>query len=129
MKYSVNKEEKNTILKLQEEKLDSTKAPDLKSEFVTLNAEGTQNFILDMSDVKYSDSSGLSALLVGNRVFTEAGGIFILVSLTDHVEKLVKISQLDNVFTILPTVQEGVDRAIMHELESQFNGGEEGGEA
>ncbi|HAA13189.1 MAG TPA: anti-anti-sigma factor [Cytophagales bacterium] len=129
MKYSVNKEEKYTILKLQEEKLDSTKAPDLKSEFVTLNAEGTRNLIMDMSDVKYSDSSGLSALLVGNRVFTDDGGIFILVALNDHVEKLVKISQLDNVLTILPTVEEGVDRAFMHELESQFKEGEEGDEA
>ena len=126
MKYSVEKEEKYTILRLDEEKLDSQLAPDLKSEFVTLQAEGVRNLILDMASVKYSDSSGLSALLVGNRVFSESGGIFILTQLQDHVLKLIKISQLDNVLAILPKVEEAVDRAIMHELESQFT--EEGGE-
>lgn len=126
MKYSVEKEEQYTVFTLSEEKLDSTLAPDLKSELVTLQAEGTKNLILNMGEVKYSDSSGLSALLVGNRVFQETGGIFIIVKLTDHVEKLIKISQLDNVLEILPTVEEGVDRVFMHELESDFANGEEG---
>ena len=129
MKFSVDKEEKYTVFKLSDEKLDSALAPDLKSEMVTLNAEGTKNLILDMGDVKYTDSSGLSALLVGNRLYNEAGGIFIIANLNDHVEKLIKISQLDNVLEILPTVEEAVDRAFMHELESEFTEGEEGEDA
>lgn len=69
MKYSIDKNEQYSILRLQEEKLDSPLSPALKSEFVTLNAEGIKNIIIDLTEVKYVDSSGLSALLVGNRIY------------------------------------------------------------
>ncbi len=120
MKYSIDKKEEYSVFKLSEEKLDSTLAPDLKSEFVTLNAEGVKNIIIDLSEVKYTDSSGLSALLVGNRLFTEEGGIFVLSSLTEHVTKLIKISQLNNVLTIVPSLEEAVDAVFLKEIESDL---------
>jgi len=120
MKYTVDKKEQYSLLKLHEEKLDSSIAPGLKSELITIHAEGVRNIILDLGEVKYTDSSGLSALLVGNRVVQENGGIFILASLSDHTTKLIKISQLDSVLNILPTVEEGVDAVFMHEIESEM---------
>lgn len=125
MKYTVDKQEKYSLLKLHEEKLDSSIAPGLKSQLITIHAEGVKNIILDLSEVKYTDSSGLSALLVGNRVVQENGGIFILACLSDHTTKLIKISQLDSVLNILPTVEEGVDAVYMHEIESELGGEEE----
>ena len=125
MKYSIDKKEQYSILKLQEEKLDSPLSPALKSEFVTLNAEGIKNIIIDLSEVKYVDSSGLSALLVGNRIYNEDGGIFILSSLNDHVLKLIKISQLNNVLNILPTVQEAIDAVFLKEIESDLQSGDD----
>ncbi len=103
MKYTIDKKEKYSLLRLHEEKLDSNIAPNLKSEMITLHAEGVRNIILDLNEVKYTDSSGLSALLVGNRIVQEDGGIFILISLSEHTLKLIKISQLDSVLTILRT--------------------------
>lgn len=120
MKYSIDKQEKYTLLRLNEEKLDSSIAPQLKSEMVTLHAEGVRNIILDLSEVKYTDSSGLSALLVGNRVLQEDNGIFILTRLSDHTLKLIKISQLDSVLNILPSVEEGIDAVFMHEIEKDM---------
>lgn len=124
MKYSVDKQEKYCIVVLHEEKLDTTLAPKLKSELITLHAKGVKNIILDMSEVKYTDSSGLSSLLVGNRIMQEEGGTFILASLTDHVMKLIKISQLDNVLTLLPTKEEAIDYVFMNEIENDLNSGE-----
>lgn len=120
MKYSIDKQEKYTLLRLNEEKLDSSIAPQLKSEMVTLHAEGVRNIILDLSEVKYTDSSGLSALLVGNRILQEDNGIFVLARLSDHTAKLIKISQLDSVLHILPTVEEGIDAVFMHEIEKDM---------
>ncbi|MEM6523237.1 MAG: STAS domain-containing protein [Bacteroidota bacterium] len=120
MKYTVDKQEKYTLLKLHEEKLDSSIAPSLKSELIKIQAEGINNIILDLSEVKYTDSSGLSALLVGNRIVQEDGGIFVLASLSDHTTKLIKISQLDSVLNILPTVEEAVDAVFMHEVEKEL---------
>jgi anti-sigma B factor antagonist len=117
MKFSIDKQEKYSLITLDEEKLDSTVSPLLKSEFITLNAEGIRNIILDLSKTKFSDSSGLSAILVANRLCTGEEGIFVLTGLTDHVNKLVKISQLDTVLNILPSIEEAVDNVFMHELE------------
>jgi len=117
MKYSVDKQDKYTLIKLEEEKLDTTLAPTLKTDLLTHHAEGINNLILDLSTVRYIDSSGLSSLLVGNRVFTEGGGMFVLAGITDHVMKLIKISQLDTVLTFLPTTEEAVDAIFMNEIE------------
>ena len=58
MKYTIDKQEKYSLLRLHEEKLDSSVAPALKSELITLHAEGIRNIILDLTEVKYTDSSG-----------------------------------------------------------------------
>ena len=120
MKYTIDKQEKYLALTLHEEKLDSNVAPNLKSELLTLHAEGNKNIILDLKDVKYTDSSGLSALLVGNRIVQEDGGMFVLTSLSDHTSKLIKISQLDSVLNILPTIEEAVDAVFMNEVENDL---------
>jgi anti-sigma B factor antagonist len=117
MKYTIDKQEKYSLLRLHEDKMDSSVAPGLKSELITLRAEGVKNIILDLAEVKYTDSSGLSALLVGNRIFQEDGGIFILSALSEHTIKLIKISQLDSVLNILTTVEEAIDAVFMHEIE------------
>jgi anti-anti-sigma factor len=117
MKYAVDKQEKYTLIRLEEEKLDTTLAPTLKTDLLTHHAEGIRNLILDLSTVRYIDSSGLSSLLVGNRVFSEDGGLFVLAGITDHVMKLIKISQLDTVLTFLPTVEEAVEAVFMNEIE------------
>lgn len=124
MKYTIDKQEKYTLLRLHEEKMDSSIAPNLKSEMVTLHAEGARNIILDLTEVKYTDSSGLSALLVGNRIFQEEGGIFVLACLSDHTMKLIRISQLDSVLNILPSVEEAIDAVFMHEIEKDMKDGE-----
>jgi anti-anti-sigma factor len=124
MKYTIDKQEKYTLLRLHEDKLDSSVAPNLKSEMVTLHAEGIRNVILDLTEVRYTDSSGLSALLVGNRIFQEEGGIFVLSCLSDHTLKLIKISQLDSVLNILPSVEESIDAVFMHEIEKDMKEGD-----
>lgn len=124
MKYTIDKQDKYSLLKLHEEKLDSNIAPKLKSELITIHAEGIKNIILDLSEVKYTDSSGLSALLVGNRIIHEDKGIFVLAGLSEHTMKLIKISQLESVLNILPTTEEAIDAVFMNELENDLKQGE-----
>ncbi|BDC99760.1 STAS domain-containing protein [Persicobacter psychrovividus] len=121
MKYSINKEEKYSLLHLNEEKIDSTLSPIVKTEVITLHAEGVTNIILDLADVKYIDSSGLSALLVGNRLFKDEGGKFILANINEHVSKLIKISQLDSVLEIKDSTQDAIDAVFFNEIERDVN--------
>lgn len=127
MRYTVEKTEKYTIFQLNEEKLTSVVAPELKSELVKLNAEGVKNIILDMSPVKYTDSSGLSSILVGNRLCENEKGIFVLSAPSEHVLKLIKISQLDAVLNILPTIEESIDAVFLHDIENNLKDEEKQG--
>lgn len=120
MKFSVDKHEKYVLVKLEEEKLNSVIAPMLKSELILINAEGIRNIIIDLSAVKYCDSSGLSALLIGNRLCKGAEGSFILTGLQTAVEKLITLSQLEGVLTIIPTVEECIDLVFMEEIEKDL---------
>ncbi len=120
MKFSIDKRDKYAILTLNEERLTSANAPQLKSELVLMNAEGYKNLILDMAHVSSVDSSGLSAILIGNRVCKEAEGSFVMSALNPQVQKLIEISQLQNVLNLVPTVDEAVDFVLMEELERDF---------
>jgi anti-sigma B factor antagonist len=112
MKFTVDKHEKYILLKLNETKLNSLISPQLKSELILMNTEGQRNIIFDLSQVKFADSSGLSSLLVGHRLCKNAAGTFILTGLNDAVARLITISQLDNVLTIVPTPEEGIDLVL-----------------
>lgn len=126
MKYSIDKKEQYVHFTPMEEKLDSLLAPKLKSEFLTIHAEGFNNLVLDLSHVKYVDSSGLSALLVGDREFGNNGGIFILSGVQDHVLKLLKISMLDKKLNIVSSLEEAGEAVFMHEVENGKEEEEEG---
>ncbi|GAB4235186.1 MAG: hypothetical protein Tsb0034_09220 [Ekhidna sp.] len=116
MEFKVDNYENYSIATISEEKVDSTLSPELKSEFMKIAQDGVKNLIVNMGDVKYVDSSGLSALLVGNRSFTEEGA-FVLFNVSDHVKKLISISQLDKVMTVVPTQEEAADFVLMSVIE------------
>src|SRR5690606_23752635 len=120
MKINVQKEEKYTVIRPEIEKLDSTVAALMKSEIVLITGNGEKNLIIDLSDVKYIDSSGLSALLVANRSCKSVNGSFVLTGLNDNVNKLIKISQLDTILTITPTFTEAHDYIIMDDLQKSL---------
>jgi anti-sigma B factor antagonist len=109
MSFQIDKTEKYTVIKLQAEKLDSNIAPALKSELVILNTDGVKNIIIDLSDTRYCDSSGLSAILVANRLCKNSQGTFVLTGLQEPVKKLISISQLDTILNITSTMSEAVD--------------------
>lgn len=128
MKYTVNKEEKYTVFSLEEDNLNSLIAPNLKSEFVILSNEGVKNLILDLSNVKFVDSSGLSAILTADRLWKQVGTFIVSGIAHPSVQKLIKISRIDTVLTIIPTVSESIDFVFMDELEQDLNANEQEGE-
>lgn len=125
MKFTIDKQEKYILFKLDEPRLNSLISPKLKSELILLNKQGTRNIILDLSVVLYSDSSGLSSLLVGNRLCKNSEGSFIITGISEHVERLINISQLQTVLSFTPSVEEGIDLLYMEEMERDLNRGAE----
>lgn len=114
MKYSLEKKESYAIFDLEEENLNSVIAPKLKSEFIFLRNEGVPNLILDLSDVKYVDSSGLSAILTANRLW-KGDGLFLLAGINHaSVRKIIEISRLDTILSIEDEVEGAVQRIKEH---------------
>ncbi|MBA7576974.1 putative anti-sigma factor antagonist [subsurface metagenome] len=109
MEFKIEKQDNHTLIQVLEEKLDTHIAPTLKSELVLVSGNGEKNIILDLSKCRYCDSSGLSAILVANRLCKNASGTFVLTGLNDAVERLITISQLDTVLNITNSIEEGVD--------------------
>lgn len=95
-----------TIVNSEVEKLDSSNAAELKSEFVLLNKNSVNSIILNLEKTKYCDSSGLSAILIGNRLCKDSGGTFVISGLQPNVAKMIQISQLDKVLNIHESVKE-----------------------
>jgi anti-anti-sigma factor len=120
MKFEVDNKDKVVVIKTKIEKLDAIHAPELKSEMVMQNKSGHKNMILDLSETRYIDSSGLSAVLVGNRVCRDSNGSFVICGLQPTVQKLITISQLESVLKITPTVDEAVDLVYMEEVEREL---------
>jgi len=104
MQFDIKKNGTATVFKLKERRLDASISPELKGEFLILCDGKTSNLILDLSDVEFCDSSGLSALLIAERKMREHGGVVKLAGLQKKVMSLVKISHLDRAFSIYDTV-------------------------
>lgn len=100
MNFQIEKTDKYTLIIVNVEKLDSNIAPSLKSELVVLNTDGVKNIVIDLTKTRYCDSSGLSAILVANRLCRNSQGIFVLTGLQEAVRKLISISQLDSILSI-----------------------------
>lgn len=109
MEFKIDKLDNYTQIQVMIDKLDTHIAPSLKSELVLIAGNGEKNIILDLSNCRYCDSSGLSAILVANRLCKNANGTFVLSGLQTAVERLITISQLDTVLNITNSVKEAAD--------------------
>ncbi|MBS4034735.1 MAG: STAS domain-containing protein [Ignavibacterium sp.] len=99
-----------TIFKLNEKRLDTNISGLLKGEFtVLLKVEGVNKLIIDLSEVESCDSSGLSAILVANRILSSNNGKIRISSPSEKVFSLIKITQLDRVLPVTENVQQAVE--------------------
>jgi anti-sigma B factor antagonist len=117
MKSIIEKNERYTILTIKEKNLTSANSSDLKSEIAILCAEGNSYLILNLEEIEFIDSSGLGAILNGDRTAKESKGFLVIHGLNASSYNLVKIAKLDRVLSITGSLKEAVDLLIMEELE------------
>jgi len=120
MKFTLDKKDTHAVLELNEENLNSLIAPNLKSEFVFLRNEGVKNLIFDLTHVKYVDSSGLSAILTANRLWKDFGSFILTGVEHPSVKKLIEISRLESILTLIPTVAESIEFVTMEKIEEEL---------
>ncbi len=77
-----------------------TTAPDFSNRLNDAISAGTRGVVIDMSDVAFIDSTGLSVLLNGLRRVTRSNGRMALVVSNPTVLRLFEITKLDSTFDI-----------------------------
>lgn len=108
MKYTIDRSDNSATVRLHVDRLDAANTGALKGELLILASSGIEVLFIDLSEVNYCDSTGLSALLLAHREMKNVGGYAILLSLTDKVQSLIEIAQLDRVLYIYPSREEAL---------------------
>jgi anti-sigma B factor antagonist len=81
-------------------------APELKSEMCMIVENGEKNMLLDLTSCKVCDTSGMSALLLGNRLCMRANGKFVLCGLSHQIREMIDLAGLESPLTITYTREE-----------------------
>ena len=122
MKVNIEKNDRYIVLTINEKNFTSANVSELKSEFAIQIAAGNHMIILNLEQVEFLDSSGLGAILNGDRNAKEHGGVFVIYGVNENVMTLFKIAKLDKVLSITGTKKEAIDLLIMEELERDLKG-------
>jgi len=81
-------------------RIDAVSAPGLKRRMADLVTAGRKRIILEMKEISFMDSSGLSALVSGLKSTREVGGNLKLAGLHDQVSTVMRLTMLDRIFEI-----------------------------
>ena len=80
--------------------LDMSTAPQLREELLRLAADGATMVTVDLSELAFVDSTGLSVLITGLKRLRQQGGEMALRSPTPGTRRLLEITGLTEVFSI-----------------------------
>ena len=80
--------------------LDMSTAPQLRDELLRLTSDGARQVTVDLSQLEFMDSTGLSVLITGLKRLRERGGDMALRSPTPNTRRVLEITGLTEVFAI-----------------------------
>jgi anti-sigma B factor antagonist len=89
--------------------IDIFTAPEFKQRITAPVDAGCSRVIVDLSDVTFLDSSSLGVLIGVHRRLRRLDGRLVIVCHRDAIVKTFRITGLDNVFTLVPTVEAALD--------------------
>jgi anti-sigma B factor antagonist len=85
--------------------IDLFTAPEFKQRMSAPIDEGRSNLIVDLTHTTFIDSSSLGVLIGAHRRLKLRGGSLVVVCDDEAIAKTFKITGLDGVFTLAPTVE------------------------
>lgn len=107
MKHSISTRKELTILKLEEQVFDVRHAEWFRTTIDTMvSDEASRNIIIDFSQVKAIDSSGIGSILLAHQRANSSEGLAIFVSLCQQIKDLLKLANLDKQLFIFSSINE-----------------------
>lgn len=86
--------------------LDGIKGNQLRRDISDVVASGGGIVLIDLQNVTFMDSSGLSSLISAQRMMRTAGGKLFLCSINDQTKMLFELTKMDRVFQVFDDREE-----------------------
>jgi anti-sigma B factor antagonist len=109
MKITLDKQDDANLLHLHEERVDAHNFQELKDYLLPILENGSKELILDLSEVRFIDSSGLGALLYGHKNAGLRKVRFVLAGVQARVQSMFELTRLERVFNILPSAEAALE--------------------
>jgi anti-sigma B factor antagonist len=97
-------------VQVMEDRIDAATAIQFKERMRDITKTGDQRVVLDLARVQFLDSSGLGAIVAVKKLLGP-DRMLELAGLTTTVEKVFRLTRMDSVFTIHPTLEAAVAHA------------------
>lgn len=98
--YKITEENNIQVLVLSGELIDKNQATDLVKSIDELLVEGKNKLIIDLSDLKYMNSSGLNVLIQLLTKTRTNGGESVIFNVSKKVNDLLVITKLNTLFKV-----------------------------
>ena len=108
MKYSHSKNDNVLVLTFEGDLIGENHGPELVSLANDHINDGVNSCVIDISNVRYINSSGIGVLITLLTKFRNKEGEVILVKPSKTVEKLLLITKLSSIFQIAESVDEAI---------------------
>jgi anti-sigma B factor antagonist len=108
MKIEIERPGEGTVVVHATGRMDADAAPELKQNLREIAKGGTTTVTVDLKDVTFIDSSGLSALVSGLKALREHGGALLLCRPQPQAMKALRLTLLDRVFPIYTSLEQAL---------------------
>jgi anti-sigma B factor antagonist len=108
MKFKISEKYNAAIVEVKGNMMGGPEAAEFSDQLKKLLAEGKKNIVIDLSDVKFMNSSGLGMLISGLTTVKNGGGLLKLANVTDKIQSLLMITKLITIFETFESVDDAV---------------------
>ncbi len=109
MQLKMTEKDDAVILTVEDERMDAHNSGNLKERMLQLFDEGKYQLVIDLSTVRFIDSSGLGALVSGFKNASARDGSLRLCCLQPQVRSMFELTRLHRVFEIFTTLDEALE--------------------
>jgi len=106
--YSITEENNIQVLVLKGELIDKNQAIDLIKNIDELLELGKNKLVIDLSDLKYMNSSGLNVLIQLLTKTRTSGGESVIFNVSKKVNELLIITKLNTLFKVTDTKEDAM---------------------
>lgn len=108
MDFLVNQQDDVTVITLKGSLLADVQTKDILHNVTGMIEKGKHNFVVNLSDLKFINSSGLGMLLTCLTKARKVGGDVILVNVPEQVSNLLVMTKLNSIFQTADSVEKGL---------------------